>query len=95
MTNPQSGEVTLADGAARHRLRLSLAALAEIEAALEVSGLEALAARLGRLSAADLTAVLTALLRAGGAAAPEAVAEAAEPRAAAAAVTACFTRNLS
>ena len=95
MTNPQSGDATLGDGEAQHRLRLSLAALAEIEAALEVSELDALAARLGRLSASDLTAVLTALLRAGGADAPEAIAGAAEPRAAAAAVTACFTRNLS
>ncbi|QYF88343.1 gene transfer agent family protein [Brevundimonas sp. PAMC22021] len=48
------------------RLCLTLGALAEIETALGVDGLEAVAERMRRLSARDLLAVLEALLRGGG-----------------------------
>ena len=52
-------------GAAR-RLCLTLGALAEIETALGVEGLGALAERMRKLSARDLAVVLAALLRGGG-----------------------------
>ena len=45
---------------------LTLGALAEIETALQVSGVEALAERMRALSARDLMVVLAALLRGGG-----------------------------
>lgn len=48
------------------RLCLTLGALAEIETALGVAGVEALGARMRALSAGDLMAVLAALLRGGG-----------------------------
>lgn len=48
------------------RLCLTLGALAEIETALGVDGIAALAERLRTLSARDLTVVLSALLRGGG-----------------------------
>lgn len=64
--NPARGEVSVTLAGAPRRLCLTLGALAEIEGALEVEGFEALAARLRRLSARDLTAVLAALLRGGG-----------------------------
>jgi hypothetical protein len=48
------------------RLCLTLGALAEMEAALELSGGEALAERMRALSAKDLMVVLGALLRGGG-----------------------------
>jgi len=47
-------------------LCLTLGALAEIETALQVSGVEALAERMRALSARDLMVVLAALLRGGG-----------------------------
>lgn len=53
----------------RRRLCLTLGALAEIEGGLGVRGIEALAVRLGALSATDLVVVLGALLRGGGEAA--------------------------
>lgn len=64
--NAVRGEVlaTLAGG--MRRLCLTLGALAEIEEALGVEGLEALAARMRKLSARDIAAVLGALLRGGG-----------------------------
>lgn len=53
--------------AGSHRkLCLTLGALAEIEAALDVSGVAELADRLRDLSARDLLAVLAAVLRGGG-----------------------------
>lgn len=64
--NPARGEVSVTLAGAPRRLCLTLGALAEIEGALEVEGFEALATRLRRLSARDLTAVLAALLRGGG-----------------------------
>ena len=63
MTNGARGEVQVEIGAAPRRLCLTLGALAEIETALGVDGLEALGARLSRLGAADLDVVLRALLR--------------------------------
>ena len=47
-------------------LCLTLGALAEIETALGIAGVEALAERMRALSARDLMAVLAALLRGGG-----------------------------
>lgn len=51
---------------AERRLCLTLGALAEIETALGVEGLDALADRMRGLRARDLLAVLAALLRGGG-----------------------------
>jgi hypothetical protein len=95
MTNPQRGEAALTVGGARVRLAFTLAALAEIEALLGADGLEALGARMARLTAGELMGVLAALLRAGGTEAPEALAAQADPRAAADAVAACFLANLT
>ncbi len=67
--NPHRGEIeALLDGSPR-RLRLTLGALAELESTLAVPDLTALAERFesGRLSAADLIAVLGAGLRGAGA----------------------------
>lgn len=95
MTNPQRGEAVLAVGGVQARLVFTLAALAEIEALLGADGLEALGARMAKLTAGELMGVLAALLRAGGAEAPEALAAQADPRAAADAVAACFLANLT
>lgn len=95
MTNPQRGEAVLVVEGARARLAFTLAALAEIEALLGADGLEALGARMAKLTAGELMGVLAALLRAGGAEAPEALAAQADPRAAADAVAACFLANLT
>ena len=53
-------------GGVERRLCLTLGALAELETALGVDGIEALSQRLRRLSARDLTLVVAALLRGGG-----------------------------
>lgn len=66
MTNPHRGEVSLVMDGVERTLCLTLGALAEIEGALGASGFADLAERLKRLSAADLLAVLAALLRGGG-----------------------------
>lgn len=66
MTNGARGEVTARLAGVERRLCLTLGALAEIETALGVEGLDGLAERMRRLSARDLTAVLAALLRGGG-----------------------------
>ena len=94
MTISQPGTVSATLGETAVQLRLSLAALMEIEDALGVSGLEALAARFRALTSADLSAVLTALLRAGGHEEAEALARSAAPAEAALAVLACFDANL-
>ena len=94
MTISQPGTVSARLGETAVQLRLSLAALMEIEKALGVSGMEALAARFRTLTATDLTAVLTAVLRAGGHADADALAQAAAPHEAAQAVLACFDANL-
>ena len=95
MTNPQSGETDIEIDAQRYRLRLSLAALAEIEHRLGVEGLEALSERLKTLGAQDLLIVLEALLRAGGSEQAQELAAQADPAVAARAVAASFTLNLS
>ena len=64
--NPMRGDVALALGDRRYRLRLTFGALAEIETGLGVSSLTDLAVRLRALSVADMTTVLCALLRGGG-----------------------------
>lgn len=64
--NGARGEVLVELDGAPRRLCLTLGALAEIETALEVSGIEALAERLRRPTARDLMAVLAALLNGGG-----------------------------
>ncbi len=68
MANPWSGEVALVVNGERRVLKLTLGALAELEAALEEDTLVALVARFeeGRFSARDVLALLVAGLRGGG-----------------------------
>lgn len=86
--NGVRGEVTATLGGVQRRLCLTLGALTELETAFGADSVEALAARLARPSARDLTVVLEALLRGGGdgGGAPERV----DLREAAAAVAAAF-----
>lgn len=95
MTNPQRGETAIQIAGRAHQLRLTLGALAEIEAGLGCDGLEALSARLSRLDATALRVVLAALLRGAGAADGDGLAGDADARTAARAVAACFKANLS
>jgi hypothetical protein len=69
MVNRHRAEVELPIGADRFRLRLTLQALAEMESALGASDLQALGARFskGRVSARDLTSLIGAAIRGGGA----------------------------
>ena len=64
--NSARGEAVATLAGEPRRLCLTLGALAEIETALGVAGVEALGARMRALSAGDLMAVLAALLRGGG-----------------------------
>ncbi len=64
--NGVRGEVQVELAGRPRRLCLTLGALAEIEAGLDVDGAAALADRLRGLSARDLLVVLAALLRGGG-----------------------------
>lgn len=64
--NGARGEVAARLGGTERRLCLTLGALAELETALGVEGMDGLAERLARPTARDLTAVLAALLRGGG-----------------------------
>lgn len=64
--NGARGEVRVVLAGEPRRLCLTLGALAEIETALGVDGLEGVAERMRRLSARDLLLVLSALLRGGG-----------------------------
>ncbi len=68
MHNLYRGEVSLTLGDVQWTLRLSLQALAEIEAAFGVNGLAELGARFGAggMRSADLVALLGALVRGGG-----------------------------
>ncbi|MEO0359563.1 MAG: gene transfer agent family protein [Pseudomonadota bacterium] len=68
MVNPQRGEVAVSVGGAAKTMRLTLGALAALEARLEAGGLVALAERFesGRFGADDLIALLTAGLRGAG-----------------------------
>lgn len=69
MINPQRGEVELMVGGEPMTMRLTLGALAALEARLKAGGLIALAERFeaGGFGADDLIALLTAGLRGGGA----------------------------
>jgi hypothetical protein len=69
MANRRRGEVAIDLGGHRYNLRLTLNALAEIEAALAAPSLAGLGERLaaGRLRSADLVALLAAAMRGGGA----------------------------
>lgn len=95
MFNPERGEAVIEIDGAAHALRFTLGALAEIEHALKAAGPDDLGARLKQLDAAGLQAVLAALLRAGGAEAPDQLAAKAGPRQAAQAVAACLKANLT
>ena len=64
--NGARGEAVARLAGVERRLCLTLGALAELETAFAADGVEALAARLLRPSARDLTMVLAALLRGGG-----------------------------
>lgn len=64
--NGVRGEAVAVLAGEERRLCLTLGALAEIETALGVSGVAALAERMRALSARDLMVVLAALLRGGG-----------------------------
>lgn len=68
MVNPLAGEVALQFDGARHVLKLTLGALAELEAGLEADGLVDLVERFesGRFQSRDVLAVLVAGLRGGG-----------------------------
>ena len=66
--NPWSGEVALVIGGGRHVLKLTLGALAELEAALETGTLVELVERFegGAFSTRDVLALIVAGLRGGG-----------------------------
>ena len=64
--NSARGEVVVPLAGAPRRLCLTLGALARIEAALGLADWSQLPERFGRLSATELTAVLSALLQGGG-----------------------------
>jgi hypothetical protein len=68
MANPWAGEVAVVLDGRRHVAKLTLGALAELEAALEVGSLIDLAARFeaGRISTRDVLALIVAGLRGGG-----------------------------
>ncbi len=68
MTNPHAGEVSLVIDGVPHRLRLTLGALAELEAALGAETILDLVARFeeGRFSGRDVLALIVAGLRGGG-----------------------------
>lgn len=90
--NGARGEARVRLAGEERTLCLTLGALAEIETALGVEGLGGLADRMRRLSARDLTAVLTALLRGGGETALAGdLVVALDPREAAEAVAMAFT----
>jgi Phage tail tube protein, GTA-gp10 len=69
MGNPHRAEASVELAGTRYVLRLTLQALAEIEAAFAVQGLDALGARLSgaNLGTRDLLVLLAALVRGGGA----------------------------
>ncbi|MFN3823605.1 MAG: gene transfer agent family protein [Pseudorhodobacter sp.] len=68
MVNPWAGEVALTLDGERHVARLTLGALAELEAALETGSLIDLVERFeaGRFSTRDVLALIVAGLRGGG-----------------------------
>lgn len=81
--NPVRGEVVVTLAGAPRRLCLTLGALARIEGALNLADWSQLPDRIATLSAADLAAVLAALLDGGGEA-PDIAGRATVPEAAAA-----------
>ena len=68
MANPMRGETELVLGGERHTLRLTLGALAELEAALGTGSLVELVERFegGQASARDVLGLIVAGLRGGG-----------------------------
>lgn len=68
MANPWTGEVALVLDGRRHVLKLTLGALAELEATLETGTLVELVARFegGAFSSRDVLALIVAGLRGGG-----------------------------
>jgi hypothetical protein len=68
MANPWAGEVALTLNGERHVAKLTLGALAELEAALEAGSLIDLVERFeaGRFSTRDVLALIVAGLRGGG-----------------------------
>lgn len=68
MANPWAGEVCLTIDGQAHRMKLTLGALAELEAALEQGTLVDLVARFetGACSSRDILALIVAGLRGGG-----------------------------
>lgn len=68
MANPWAGEVALKINGERHVLKLTLGALAELEAGLEVGSLVDLVARFegSAFSSRDVLALIVAGLRGGG-----------------------------
>ncbi len=68
MANPYSGEVALWLDGERHVLKLTLGALAELEAGMQADSLVALVERFegGRFSSRDVLALIMAGLRGGG-----------------------------
>jgi hypothetical protein len=68
MANPWAGEVALVLDGKRHVAKLTLGALAELEAALEVGTIVDLVERFeaGRFSTRDVLALIVAGLRGGG-----------------------------
>lgn len=90
--NGARGEVALMIGGVERRLCLTLGALAEIENRLACSTFGELEARMRALSAADLSIVLSALLRGAG---EPTDAETVSPGEAARAVAEAFKRGLA
>lgn len=97
IANKVRGETLLMIDGAPRRLCLTLGALAELECAFEAGSVEALAARLGKLSASDLMIVIAALTAGGGEAmSPQQIAAAdIDVAAAARAVAEAFERALA
>lgn len=71
--NPHRGEVLLSLGGKTYKLCLTLGALAEIEAGLELSSIGEIGARMQNLSARDLWLMTAALLKGGGQASPDTI----------------------
>ena len=68
MANPWAGEVALVIDGERHRLKLTLGALAELEAGMEADTLVGLVERFegAKFSSRDVLALIVAGLRGGG-----------------------------
>jgi len=97
LCNASRGEVLLLIDGRPRRLCVTLGALAELEAAIDVASLNELAERLAHLTPSDLIVVLAALSAGGGEALSTAELSAAriEPRDAARAVAGAFRAAFS